>query len=142
VNAGGNGGQAGADTGGNAGTNAAGNGGSASGAGGSASGAGGSSGSGGSAGSGGEICTSDLTTGGNGISISGHPHTLTVPLGDVVAGVEVTYSRGVTGSGHTHSFVLTAAEFDTLRSGGTVAKSVFNGASDSTHFHTVTIQCA
>jgi hypothetical protein len=62
-------------------------------------------------------------------------------LADVLAGVAKSYPQAITGSGHTHSFTLTAAEFTTLRAGGPVSKGVVNMGTDSSHAHTVTILC-
>jgi hypothetical protein len=101
---------------------------------------GGAGGGGGSGGSTGELCTEDLSRG-NGVTISGHSHTLTIPIEDILAGVEVIYEQAIGGNDHTHSFRLTAAEFETLRSNGTVSKNVENSGTDENHQHTVTVTC-
>lgn len=65
------------------------------------------------------------------------PHTLTVTLAEVEAGVEIQYDiQGQ--SGHPHTLVITAGDFATLQATGSViVESSFDG-----HSHSVTVTCA
>lgn len=66
-------------------------------------------------------------------------HTLSVPLVDVVAGIQKTYLLTDNGSGHTHMVTLTAADFANLQNNqGIVEVSSLN----SGHTHSVTVSCA
>lgn len=111
-------GTGGSSTGGTGGTATGGSGGTATG-GASGSGTGGTA-TGGAAGSGGgtsNACTADLTA----EIFDNHDHELHIPLADIEAGVEKTYDT--TGSAtHCHTVTLTAADFATLKSGGSVTK--------------------
>ncbi len=50
-----------------------------------------------------------------------HTHTLSVPVADIIAGTEQTYSTGNANPGpHCHQVTITAADFTTLQTGGTV----------------------
>lgn len=92
----------------------------------------GDGGSGEPGGDAGVLCSS------TGVSISSnHGHTLEVPLADVAAGTEKTYTLTDNGS-HEHTVVVTAAQFAQLASGTEVtARSDVFGA----HSHGVTITC-
>lgn len=72
-------------------------------------------------------------------SISGNhaqgPHLLTIPLADIELGEEKTYSAQGQAN-HCHEVVLTAADFATLRSGGSVTKFSCNGGD-----HEYTLSC-
>jgi len=107
------GGQAG--TAGNAGGAGAGQGGTAGGAGTAGGGNGGSAG-------GGNACEEDLEAE---ISMN-HGHELNVPMADVMAGVAKVYNAQGTAM-HPHYVELTADDFATLRSGGTIKKVSCNG---------------
>ncbi len=50
------------------------------------------------------------------------PHDLTIPLSDLVAGVQKTYTT--TGISHDHKMTLTAADFSALQKGQTVTKYI------------------
>lgn len=115
---GGQGGQGG--QGGSAGSQA---GGGAGGAQGGTAGGGGAAGggNGGSAG-GGDACMGDIEAE---ISMN-HDHALTVPIADIMAGVAKVYNAQGTAS-HPHYVELTAEDFATLRSGGTIKKVSCNG---------------
>ena len=55
-----------------------------------------------------------------------HGHELTIPIADIMAGAAKIYdARGT--SAHSHFVELTADDFATLRSGGTVKKVSCNG---------------
>jgi hypothetical protein len=131
------GGSGGAGTGG-AGTGGSGTGGSSTGGtgtGGTATGGTGGTATGGSSGSGtggtatggasggtSNACTTDLTA----EIFDNHDHELHIPLADIEAGVEKTYET--TGSAnHCHTVTLTAADFATLKSGGSVTKHSCTG---------------
>ncbi|MBC8068442.1 MAG: hypothetical protein IAG13_08920 [Deltaproteobacteria bacterium] len=80
-------------------------------------------------------CTDDATS-----AFSGHPHNLDIPLADVLAGVMQMYVAD--GGGHTHAVTLSAGDFATLSSTGSVI--VGSGTADGMpggHTHTVTINC-
>lgn len=68
-----------------------------------------------------------------------HGHTLTVPAADVAAGVDKSYTLTANGT-HSHTLLVTAAEFATLATGASVIKdsapTPFPG-----HEHTVTLMC-
>ncbi len=102
--------------------------------GGSGSGTGGGTGGGGGpVGDGGAECSAIMTTiGGN------HGHTVDVTIGDVLAGVEKTYT--FTGT-HTHSITVTAAQFTTIAANGSVMVISTPGGVDD-HTHLVTITCS
>jgi hypothetical protein len=68
--------------------------------------------------------------------ISGnHGHTLNIPLADITAGTQKCYDASGT-AGHAHYITLTAADFTTLRSGGSVTKYSCNGGD-----HQYTLSC-
>ena len=76
-------------------------------------------------------CTADPT-----YMFSGHVHTIDISLEDAMAGVMVQYDAG--GQMHVHTVTLSAGDWATLNSTGTV---VVNSSFDSGHMHTVTINC-
>jgi hypothetical protein len=138
---GGQGGTAGAS--GGAGAGGAGSGGAAgsggSGGSGGAAGGAGKAGGGGTAGGGGMMCgmfgaTQTAQTGG-----TPHMHTVMMEMtvrGQITAGMATTVT--VMG-GHTHTFMITAAEAMMLRSGGMVTGKI--SSMDNMHTHTYTLQC-
>ncbi len=65
-----------------------------------------------------------------------HGHELEIPLADIEAGVEMTYSAQGT-AGHCHQVTLTAEDFATLQAGGTVRKFSCNG-----NDHEYVLSCA
>ncbi len=90
----------------------------------------GGSSSGGS-GSGSAGCTASMIVG-------NHGHELVVPMADVTAAMDKTYSiQG--SSGHAHDVTLTAADFGTLGTGSAVTVTSTTGAA---HEHEVTVTCA
>jgi hypothetical protein len=105
--------------------------------GGSAAGASGSGpigGSAGSAGSGGSApdCNAQLKV----FITANHDHVMNVAMADVMAGVEKLYdTQGA--SPHPHWIKLTAADFTTLKMGGTVRKLSCNDG----HEHEYVINC-
>ena len=106
-----------------------------SGTGGDASGGGGANAGGsgtGGAGGGGAACTAMITAA---ISAN-HGHSLEIPLADIEAGVDMTYSAQGTAM-HCHEVTLTAADFATLKAGGSVTKHSCNGGD-----HEYVISCA
>ena len=145
------------DSGTDAGTGGTGTGGAASGgasstggaaSGGAASGGsntGGSTLTGGSSNSGGTNSGGTASGGGSsadecGVNIvTDHEHTLVVTQEDVDAGVEKIYV--MEGEFHTHSFVLTAADFVTLAAGNPVTKDSGEGGLGD-HVHATTVTCA
>ena len=69
---------------------------------------------------------------------SNHGHVLTVSQGDVTAAQDKTYDiRGR--ASHSHTVTLTAADFATLASGGTVTATSSLGGG---HSHDVAVVCA
>jgi hypothetical protein len=69
--------------------------------------------------------------------ISGnHGHTLAIPMADITAGVEKIYNARGTAA-HDHFVQVTAADFTTLKSGGTVSKKSCNGGD-----HEYVLSCA
>ncbi len=123
-------GTGGAKSGGASGTGGATSGG-ASGTGGATSG-GASSGSGGAQGGGGKCTAAPV------ITMDKHTHPVTVPLADVVAGAEKTYMLEAGATGHTHMMTVTAPDFTTLKTTGTVDVM---STLDSGHMHKVTLKC-
>jgi hypothetical protein len=69
------------------------------------------------------------------IEISGHPHMVTIPAAHVLDPMDRMYT--LTGSGHEHTLMLTAAQFMSLGTGGTVMAT----ATGSGHTHEVTLSC-
>lgn len=146
------GGSAGGQAGGSAGGRAGGAGGGA--AGGRAGGAGGGAAGGRAGGAGGgstSACTADITAvnmmtlgAGSGIE-SMHVHRIVIQLSDINNAVMKDYKNGMTGAataGHTHSLILTAADFMNLKNGGTVMKMSNAEAGDATtHNHLVKLVC-
>jgi hypothetical protein len=63
------------------------------------------------------------------------PHVLQIPIADVIAGGDKTYDT--TGSNHCHRVTLTAADFATLKGGGSVTVFSCNGGD-----HEYVISCA
>jgi hypothetical protein len=103
-----------------------------------AAGTGGTSGTGGAAGTGGSAGGGSVTSCNTNVSTSdGHTHTLMVPAADAVAGVDKTYTTGIT-EGHTHMVTVTAADFQILRSGQSVMKPT---TLVDEHLHQVTVMC-
>jgi hypothetical protein len=100
-------------------------------------GSGGSGASGASGGSGGAECSAPTAEDDNTL----HQHVLTVLAADVEAGVDKTYTVSMAGQGpHGHEVLVTAANFATLASTGTVTVPMI---ADSTgHTHNYTIECA
>jgi hypothetical protein len=86
-----------------------------SGQGGQTSGAGGNTGGNGAGGSS-MICGTMLVAMGSNYATD--PHDLTIPLADIEAGIQKTYTT--TGIGHTHNVTVTADDFAALRNGETV----------------------
>lgn len=83
---------------------------------------------------GGAGCAADPT-----IAIGGHAgHVLVVTLAEIEAGVEVQYDI-MGGSPHTHSVVISAEDFATLQSTGSV---VVTSSFESMHEHMITLTCA
>ena len=80
-----------------------------------------------------------LANGANATAISSnHGHNLTVSLVDIEAGEEKTYSiQG--SSGHNHTIVVSAENFNTLRTEKTIQ---VESSRDSSHRHDVTVSCA
>jgi len=66
-----------------------------------------------------------------------HPHTLDIPLADVIAGVEQSY---VAGGGHSHDVTVTAEDFAELLAGNEVVVAAAPGGMDN-HPHMVTLIC-
>jgi hypothetical protein len=87
----------------------------------------------------GGACNGDITaTNADGISMPGHPHSVTVPLADIVAGAEETYT--FSDNTHDHDITLSSTDFATLRAGGTVMVTSTTGGMGN-HSHTVTLSC-
>jgi hypothetical protein len=100
-----------------------------------ATGGGGSTAANPSVGGGGGAAPSSCTGAIVALISANHGHELTVPLADIEAGVDKTYD--VSGSAqHCHEVTLTAADFLTLQSGGTVTKATCNGTN-----HEFTLSC-
>jgi hypothetical protein len=66
----------------------------------------------------------------------GHSHTVTVPIADVNAGVEKTYT--LSDVGHTHMITITAAQFTMIKAMTPVTVTSTNS---TTHNHMVMISC-
>ncbi len=66
-------------------------------------------------------CTKDVTA----LISMNHNHTLTVPLADITAGVDKTYSAKGTAD-HDHFIKVTAADFTALKAGTVVKKKSCN----------------
>ncbi|MEI9938196.1 MAG: hypothetical protein WDO69_13330 [Pseudomonadota bacterium] len=127
------------------GTGAGGTGGGSSGAGGTpasaGAGAGGKGGAGGSVsagagGGGGVMCTADVVA-----KIScphDPPHTLTIAKADIDAAVANKMFTLSMAAGHTHVIMMTAADWTTLKNGGTVFKYVDAGTNQD---HCVVLSC-
>ncbi len=80
-----------------------------------------------------------LINGANATAISSnHGHTLSVSKEDIDAGTEKTYAIQGT-SGHNHTIVVTAANFNTLKSEKRIS---IESSRDSSHRHNVTVSCA
>jgi len=81
----------------------------------------------------GGTCTTPAATIG-----SNHGHVMTVTKAEVTAGVAKSYD--IMGSSpHTHTVMVTAANFATLAGGGTVT---ITSSSGSAHTHDVVVMCA
>ena len=65
-------------------------------------------------------------------------HTLTIPIEDVVAGVEQTYTLEDNGSGHTHEVTFTAKDFASLQQN---QRSTETSTFNFEHSHSVTVSC-
>ena len=80
----------------------------------------------------------DCLANGTQVSISGdHAHDMQVPVADIQAGSPVTYTLG--GADHTHTCMVTTAQFGQLASNQSVmTRSSF----DAGHSHPITIGCA
>jgi len=68
----------------------------------------------------------------------GHEHPVMVPIADVNAGAERMYTLDMGDEVHTHMMTVTAANFTTLKTTGTVTVTSTN---DSGHTHAVTLMC-
>jgi hypothetical protein len=68
-----------------------------------------------------------------------HPHTVVITQADVLAGVDKMYT--ITGSGHTHSLTITAADFAKLRAGTQAIETSGVGGAAPGHTHVVTVMC-
>jgi hypothetical protein len=81
-----------------------------------------------------EGCTMDpsITIGGN------HGHALTVPVADVEAAEDATYT--LTGADHEHTLIVTAGHFEILVDAGTVTVQSSAGTGDG-HKHQVELRC-
>jgi hypothetical protein len=79
--------------------------------------------------------------GANAIS-NNHGHALAIPVADLDATTDMTYSIAGT-AGHDHTITLTAAQLATLKGGGTVTvtSTVTNAPTFGSHAHTVTVGC-
>jgi hypothetical protein len=67
------------------------------------------------------------------------PHTITVPLADVMAGAAKPYTLTAGGGdNHTHTLMVTAANFTALKTMGSV---MVTSSNDSSHTHVVTLTC-
>jgi hypothetical protein len=129
-----------ADTGGSTGTGGSAETGGSTGTGGSTD-TGGSSGTGGTAtaDAGGNACSGDTITSTSSPAdgkATGHTHTLTIPVADIMAGAPKTYTSS-TASMHEHCIPVTAEDFATLLSGGVVKKDTCNGGN-----HEFVLSCA
>jgi hypothetical protein len=67
----------------------------------------------------------------------GGAHALSIPMADIMAGVEKCYDATGASTTHKHYVTLTAADFATLRSGGVVRKFTCNGGD-----HEYVLSCA
>jgi len=100
-----------------------------------ASGSGGSVSSSSSSGAGGEAtvtCAAMIVA----VISNNHGHALSIPLADIEAGADMTYSAMGTAT-HCHEVTLTAADFATLKGGGSVTKFSCNGGD-----HEYVLSCA
>jgi len=80
-----------------------------------------------------------LDNGANATAItSNHGHSLTVSKADIDAGLEKTYSIQGT-SGHDHTIIVSADNFNTLRTSKTIK---IESSRDNSHRHNVTVTCA
>jgi hypothetical protein len=72
-----------------------------------------------------------------------HGHTLSIPIADINAGVEKTYTFGGTAD-HTHTVTLTATDFASLKQNmGAQRNSTANPSTIyGIHLHTVLVSCA
>jgi len=85
------------------------------------------------------IASDCLVNGANATAISSnHGHSLRVSKEDIDASADKTYSIQGT-SGHNHTIVVTAANFDTLKTAKTIQ---IESSRDSSHRHDVTVSCA
>ena len=97
---------------------------------------------------GGDDGGADAPSGGRNCAVNGtnatigsnHGHTITVTAADVAAGADKTYDIMGT-AGHTHSVMITGAQFQTLQSNANGSIMVVSSSS-SAHTHDVTILCA
>jgi hypothetical protein len=97
-------------------------------------GEGGQGGGSGGSGGGGDACAAMIVAQ---ISLNhAQPHTLEIPLADIIAGVDATYDTGGP-SGHCHRVTITAADFTTLKNGGSVTVFSCNGGD-----HEYVLSCA
>ena len=85
-------------------------------------------------------CNAGFTAASNGgTSSDGHTHNVTVPLADITAGAQKTYTTSST-EGHTHQVTFTAADFTKFAANQ-------SGVSETTltdsngHTHTFAITC-
>jgi hypothetical protein len=101
-------------------------------------GSGGSSGPGGGGGAGG-MSGSSCIDNGTLVNIgTNHGHTLTVPVADIQAGMNMTYN--IQGSSlHPHTVTITAAQFAQLAMNQSI---MVISSTDNQHSHAVTVSCA
>ncbi len=66
-------------------------------------------------------------------------HTLSIPVIDIAAGVQKTYTLEDNGAGHTHQITLTAADFASLQKNNGIAEF---STQASGHTHSVIVNCA
>ena len=86
----------------------------------------------------GNACTKNLTLNQNAGITSNHNHAFTIPMADFLGNANKTYTMN---GQHTHNVTLTAANFATLRAGGTVNVTSTGGGAGN-HTHACTIKCA
>lgn len=83
-------------------------------------------------------CTKNLTLNQNNGITTNHNHAFTIPMADFLGNVNKTYTMN---GGHGHNVTVTAANFASLRAGGTVNVTSTGGGAGN-HTHACTIKCA
>ncbi len=68
----------------------------------------------------------------------GHSHAISITRDDIVAAVQKTYTTTDNGNGHTHTVVVTAAQFADLASNTGV---LLTSSTDNSHDHQLAISC-